>query len=87
METIRSKRPVRVGQVVSAGKMDKTLVVAIVTSSKHPLYKKIVKKTTRFKVHDENNIAGLGDIVEIMETRPISKQKYHRIVRIIEKAK
>jgi small subunit ribosomal protein S17 len=87
METIRNRRPVRIGQVVSAGKMDKTIVVAIVTSSKHPIYKKVVKKTTSFKVHDENNIAGLGDIVEIMETRPISKEKYHRIIRIVEKAK
>lgn len=87
METNRNKRPIRVGEVVSAGKMDKTIVVSIVRSSKHPIYKKVVKKTTKFKVHDENNIAGLGDTVEIMETKPISKQKYHTIIRIIEKAK
>ncbi|MGI5841958.1 MAG: 30S ribosomal protein S17 [Christensenellales bacterium] len=87
MEANRNQRPVRVGQVVSAGKMDKTIVVAIVTNSKHPIYKKVVHKTTKFKVHDENNIAGLGDTVEIMETRPISKDKYHRIVRVVEKAK
>lgn len=87
METIRNKRPIRIGEVVSAGKMDKTIVVSIVTNAKHPIYKKVVKRTTKFKVHDENNIAGLGDIVEIMETKPISKEKYHTIVRIVEKAK
>ena len=83
----RNTRPVRVGTVVSAGKMDKTIVVAIVTNSKHPVYKKVVKKTTKFKVHDENSVAGLGDTVEIMETRPLSKEKYHRLVRVVEKAK
>ncbi len=87
MEANRNRRPMRIGEVVSAGKMDKTIVVSIVTSSKHPIYKKVVKRTTNFKVHDENNIAGLGDTVEIMETKPISKQKYHTIVRVVEKAK
>ena len=87
MEANRKLRPVRIGEVVSAGKMDKTIIVAIVSSSKHPIYKKVVKTTKKFKVHDENNIAGLGDTVEIMETRPISKQKYHRVVRVVEKAK
>lgn len=83
----RNRRPVRIGTVVSAGKMDKTIVVSIVSSAKHPIYKKVLKKTTKFKVHDENNIAGVGDIVEIIETRPLSKEKYHTIVRVVEKAK
>lgn len=87
MEANRNKRPIRVGEVVSAGKMDKTIVVSIVTNSKHPIYKKVMKRTTKFKVHDETNSAGLGDTVEIMETKPFSKQKYHTIVRIVEKAK
>ena len=86
MET-RNARPVRIGTVISAGKMDKTIVVAIVANSKHPVYKKIVKTTTKFKVDDQNGIAGIGDTVEIMETRPLSKQKYHTIVRVVEKAK
>lgn len=83
----RNRRPVRIGTVVSAGKMDKTIVVSIVSSAKHPIYKKVLKKTTKFQVHDENNIAGVGDIVEIIETRPLSKEKYHTIVRVVEKAK
>jgi len=83
----RNNRPVRIGTVVSAGKMNKTIIVSIVSSAKHPVYKKVVKKTTKFKVHDENSIAGLGDKVEIIETRPLSKQKYHTIVRVVEKAK
>lgn len=83
----RNSRPVRIGTVVSAGKMNKTVIVSIVSSTKHPVYKKVVKKTTKFKVHDENNVAGIGDTVEIVETRPLSKQKYHRIVRVVEKAK
>lgn len=83
----RNRRPVRIGTVVSAGKMDKTIVVSIVSSAKHPIYKKVLKKTTKFKVHDENNIAGIGDVVEIIETRPLSKEKYHTIVRVVEKAK
>lgn len=83
----RNNRPTRQGTVVSAGKMDKTVVVAIVDNVKHPLYKKVVKRTTKFKAHDENNECGLGDVVEIMETRHMSKDKYHRVVRIVEKAK
>ena len=83
----RNSRPIRVGTVISAGKMDKTIVVSIVSSAKHPVYQKVVKKTTKFKVHDENKIAGIGDKVEIVETRPLSKQKYHTIVRVVEKAK
>ena len=89
MENIieRNNRPTRQGTVVSAGKMDKTIVVAIVDNVKHPLYKKVVKRTTKFKAHDEKNECGLGDVVEIMETRHLSKDKYHRVVRIVEKAK
>ena len=83
----RNSRLTKQGTVVSAGKMDKTIVVAIVSNSKHPLYKKVVKKTKKFKVHDENNECGIGDTVEIMETRPLSKDKYYRLVRIVEKAK
>lgn len=88
MENVeRNNRPTRIGTVVSAGKMDKTIVVAIVRNAKHPLYKKVVKKTTKFKAHDENNECGIGDTVEIMETRPLSKDKYYRLVRIVEKAR
>ena len=88
MENIeRNNRPTKQGTVVSAGKMDKTVVVSIVDNVKHPLYKKVVKRTTKFKAHDENNECGLGDTVEIMETRHISKDKYYRVVRIVEKAK
>ncbi|MBE7075135.1 MAG: 30S ribosomal protein S17 [Clostridiales bacterium] len=83
----RNNRPTRQGTVVSAGKMDKTVVVSIVDNVKHPLYKKVVKRTTKFKAHDENNECGLGDVVEIMETRHLSKDKYYRVVRIVEKAK
>lgn len=82
----RALRKVRTGIVVS-DKMDKTVVVAVRDNVKHPLYKKIVKRTVRFKAHDENNECGIGDTVEIMETRPLSKDKYFRVVRIVEKAK
>ena len=83
----RNNRPTKTGVVVSAGKMDKTAVVMVVSNSKHPIYQKVVKKSNKFKVHDENNECGLGDTVEIMETRPLSKEKYYRLVRIVEKAK
>jgi small subunit ribosomal protein S17 len=82
----RNLRKTRVGRVVS-DKMDKTIVVAIEDNVKHPLYNKIMKKTVKFKAHDENNECGKGDRVEIMETRPLSKDKRWRLVRIIEKAK
>lgn len=82
----RTLRKTRVG-IVSSDKMDKTVVVSIVDNVKHPLYNKIVKRTVKFKAHDENNECGIGDTVEIMETRPLSKDKYFRVVRIIEKAK
>lgn len=82
----RNLRKTRVGRVVS-DKMDKTIVVAIEDNVKHPLYKKVIKNTVKFKAHDENNECGIGDKVEIMETRPLSKDKNWRLVRIIEKAK
>lgn len=82
----RNMRKVKIGKVVS-NKMDKTIVVAVEDSIRHPLYKKIVKRTQRFKAHDENNECGIGDRVKIMETRPLSKDKNWRLVSIIEKAK
>lgn len=82
----RNLRKTRVGMVVS-DKMDKTIVVAIKDNVRHPLYKKIIKRTIKLKAHDENNSCGTGDKVEIMETRPLSKDKRWRLVNIIEKAK
>ncbi|MGN1120756.1 MAG: 30S ribosomal protein S17 [Eubacteriales bacterium] len=82
----RNLRKTRVG-IVSSDKMDKTIVVSIKDSVKHPLYKKVIKRTVKFKAHDENNECGVGDKVEIMETRPLSKDKRWRLVRVIEKAK
>ena len=82
----RNLRKTRVGKVVS-DKMDKTIVVAIVDNVKHPLYGKIVKRTIKFKAHDENNECNIGDIVKVMETRPLSKDKRWRLVEIVEKAK
>ena len=82
----RNLRKTVVGKVVS-DKMEKTIVVAVEDSVKHPLYNKIVKRTIKFKAHDENNEAGVGDGVKIMETRPLSKDKRWRLVTIIEKAK
>jgi len=81
----RNLRKVRVGKVVS-DKMDKTIVVAVETRKRHPLYKKTMKTTKKYKVHDENNEAKVGDIVVIMETRPLSKEKRWRLVEITEKA-
>ena len=82
----RGNRKVRVGTVVS-DKMDNTVVVAVETLATHTLYKKQIKKTTKFKVHDENNECGVGDVIRIMETRPLSKDKRWRLVEIVEKAK
>ena len=82
----RNLRKTRVGMVVS-DKMDKTVVVAIQDNVKHPLYKKIIKRTVKFKAHDEKNECGIGDKVEIMETRPLSRDKRWRVAQIIEKAK
>lgn len=85
-QTVRGYRKTRTGVVVS-DKMDKTIVVAIKTKVRHPLYGKMVNRTTKFKVHDEENACGIGDTVRIMETRPLSKDKRWRLVEIIEKAK
>ena len=82
----RNMRKTQVGKVVS-DKMDKTIVVAIQDSVKHPLYKKIIKRTVKLKAHDENNECKIGDRVRVMETRPLSKEKRWRLVEIIEKAK
>ncbi|MFR8665830.1 MAG: 30S ribosomal protein S17 [Oscillospiraceae bacterium] len=82
----RNLRKTRVGVVVS-DKMDKTAVVSVKDSVQHPLYKKIMKRTVKFKVHDENNECGVGDRVMIMETRPLSRDKRWRLVKIVEKAK
>ena len=82
----RNLRKTRVGKVVS-DKMDKTIVLAIEDNVKHPLYKKIVKRTYKLKAHDENNECNIGDRVKVMETRPLSKDKRWRLVEIIEKAK
>jgi len=82
----RNDRKVRIGKVVS-DKMQKTVVVTVERLVQHPLYKKSVKQTTRFKAHDENNDSHIGDIVKIMETRPLSKDKRWRVVEILEKAK
>jgi small subunit ribosomal protein S17 len=85
-ESDRGLRKIRVGKVVS-NKMNKTIVVAIVNKVPHPLYRKVVVTTTKFKAHDENNECSIGDTVEIMETRPLSRDKYFRLVKIIEKVK
>ena len=81
----RNLRKTRVGKVIS-NKMDKTIVVAVETSVKHPLYKKVMKTTYKLKAHDEENVAQVGDIVEVMETRPLSKDKRWRLVSIVTKA-
>ena len=85
-EMNRAFRKTRIGTVVS-DKMDKTIVVAVEDSYQHPLYKKTMKRTYKLKAHDENNECGIGDTVEVMETRPLSKDKRWRLIRIIEKAK
>jgi small subunit ribosomal protein S17 len=85
-EAGKSGRRVLQGRVVS-DKMDKTVVVAVERVYRHPLYKKTVRRTKRYKAHDEQNQCGVGDLVEITETRHLSKDKYFRVSRIIEKAK
>ena len=82
----RNIRKTRIGKVTS-DKMDKTIVVAVIDSVKHPLYKKYIKRTYKLKAHDENNECNIGDKVKVMETRPISKNKRWRLVGIVEKAK
>jgi small subunit ribosomal protein S17 len=81
----RGRRKVRTGRVVS-DKMEQTVVVAVETMVRHPLYGKTMRRTTKFKAHDQNNECGIGDTVEIMETRPISKEKRWRVTKIVEKA-
>jgi len=82
----RNLRKVRIGKVVG-DKMDKTIVVALIDNVKHPLYGKIVKRTSKLKAHDENNECRIGDRVKVMETRPLSKDKRWRLVEIVERAK
>jgi small subunit ribosomal protein S17 len=82
----RNIRKTEVGKVVS-NKMDKTIVVAVEDSVKHPIYKKVIKRTVKLKAHDENNECSIGDRVRVMETRPLSKDKRWRLIKIIEKAK
>ena len=84
--TERNYRKTRIGKVVS-DKMDKTIVVAIEDSVKHPLYNKVIKRTYKLKAHDENNECNIGDRVKVMETRPLSRDKRWRLVEIVEKAK
>jgi len=81
----RGLRKVRVGTVVS-NKMQKTIVVAVENRKRHPLYGKTIRKTKKYKAHDENNVCNIGDVVKIMETRPLSKEKRWRLVEIIKKA-
>ncbi len=85
-DVTRNRRKVLRGVVIS-NKMEKTGVVEITRKVPHPLYKKVVTKTSRFKFHDENNECAIGDTIEVMETRPLSKDKYFRLVRIVEKVK
>ena len=82
----RNLRKTRTGRVIS-DKMDKTIVVAVEDNVQHPLYKKTVKRTYKLKAHDEENVCSVGDVVKVMETRPLSKDKRWRLVEIIEKAK
>ncbi|MGN0776612.1 MAG: 30S ribosomal protein S17 [Candidatus Ventricola sp.] len=86
MSEVRGMRKTRVGVVVS-DKMDKTITIAVKYRVRHPLYGKIMNRTTKIKAHDENNECGIGDTVRIMETRPLSRDKRWRLVEIIEKAK
>lgn len=82
----RNLRKTRVGKVTS-NKMDKTIVVSVGTTVKHPFYSKIIKRTNKFKAHDENNECNIGDTVKVMETKPMSKDKRWRLVEILEKVK
>ena len=86
MAEVRNLRKTRTG-LVTSDKMDKTITVAVVRKVKHPIYGKFVKKTTKFHAHDEKGECGIGDVVKIMETRPLSKTKRWRLVEIIQKAK
>ena len=84
--TARAKRKVRTG-IVSSNKMSKTITVKVERKVKHPIYGKFIKKTTKFHAHDEKNEASIGDLVRIMETRPLSKTKRWRLVEVVEKVK
>ncbi|MGI6545026.1 MAG: 30S ribosomal protein S17 [Fastidiosipilaceae bacterium] len=86
MTDTRKLRKIRQG-IVTSDKMDKTITVAVTDRVKHPLYKKIMKRTTKLHAHDENNECGIGDTVRVMETRPLSKTKRWRLMEIVEKAK
>ena len=86
MSEVRGIRKTRIGVVVS-DKMDKTIVVKLSTRVRHPLYGKFITRTSKIKAHDEENACGIGDTVEVMECRPLSKDKRWRLVRIVEKAK
>jgi len=86
MTLVRKSRKTRIG-VVSSNKMTKTITVSVERKVKHPIYGKFLKKSSSFHAHDESNTAGIGDVVRIMETRPLSKTKRWRLVEIIEKAK
>ena len=86
MSEVRGMRKTRVGVVVS-DKMDKTITIAVKYRVRHPLYGKIMNRTTKIKAHDENNEAGIGDTVQIMETRPLSKMKRWRLIEVVERAK
>lgn len=86
MEEARSRRKVRSGRVIS-DKMEQTVIVAVESRIRHALYGRIMRRTKKFKAHDESNEIGMGDLVEIMETRPISREKRWRVVRVVEKAK
>lgn len=85
-QTERAQRRQRTGQVVS-DRMDKTITVAVDRQIKHPIYGKFIKKTTKYMAHDEDNDANIGDVVQIMSTRPLSKRKTWRLVEILERAK
>ncbi|RMI31905.1 30S ribosomal protein S17 [Nocardia stercoris] len=85
-ETVRGQRKVRIGYVVS-DKMDKTIVVELEDRVKHPKYGKVIRTTSKVKAHDENGVAGVGDRVQLMETRPLSATKRWRLVEVLEKAK
>jgi small subunit ribosomal protein S17 len=82
----RSRRKTRIGMVIS-NKMNKSIIVAIERRIKHPMYKKYFKKTNKYMAHDENNIASIGDVVKIMETRPLSARKRWRLIEVVEKVK
>ena len=86
MEESRGRRKVRSGRVIS-DKMEQTVIVAVESRIRHALYGRILRRTKKLKAHDESNAVGMGDLVEIMETRPISREKRWRVVRVVEKAK